>query len=279
METGNSQIKNILNLLKNQSGFDFSGCRSAMLERRIQKRMYSTNTKSLDDYIDYLNNYPDEYDQLIDVFTINVSRFFRNTLAFEYLRKIILPDLFLNKIKKNDESLRVWSAGCSFGEEAYSVAIIIYELLKKENISIKPNIFATDIDKNALKQAIHGRYGIQSVDNVKNRILNNYFIQENQEFLLNPEIKKMVQFSFYDLLDENKAVPSESIYGSFDLVLCRNVLIYFEQEHQKSIFSKLYKSLKPNGYLVLGEAEMPIEGFSHKFKRENNCCKIYRKIG
>ncbi len=87
----------------------------------------------------------------------------------------------------------------------------------------------------------------------------------------------MVQFSFYDLLDKNRFVPPDSIFGGFDIVLCRNVLIYFDLDYQKIIFNKLYRSLNKNGYLVLGEAEVPVEGFKHKFRRENKCCKIYRK--
>ena len=89
----------------------------------------------------------------------------------------------------------------------------------------------------------------------------------------------MVQFSFYDMLDKKRLVPPESIFGNFDLVLCRNVMIYFDLDYQIEIFEKLYRSLKPNGYLILGESEIPIEKFKHKFRRENKACKIYKKIG
>lgn len=279
MEKEHSGLKNILNLLKDQRGFDFHGYRMPMLERRIQKRLYDTRCQNTVDYLEFLNHHPDELDHLIDVFTINVSRFFRNALSFEYIRKIILPILLLDKVKENEKSLRIWSAGCSYGEEAYSMAIIINELLEKEKRSLMPNIFATDIDQKALKRAKEGLYGFKSVENVKYGILRKYFKAENQDYRIDSEIKKMVQFSFYDLLDKKMAVPSDSIFGGFDMVLCRNVLIYFEPDYQKLIFNKLYKSLKPNGYLVLGEAEIPIEGFKEKFKRESRTCKIFRKIG
>lgn len=275
----NHKLKSILSLLKEQRGFDFSGYRTSMLERRVQKRVFASQSKNLDDYLSYLKEHPLELDNLIDVFTINVSRFFRNSLSFAYIIKIIIPDLFLTKTKEKDNSLRIWSAGCSFGEEPYSMAIILNEFLKKEERNIRLDIFATDIDKKAIKRAAVGTYGFESIKTVKYGILKKYFSQVDEKFILAPEIKQMVQFSFYDLLDENHLVPPDSIFGGFDIVLCRNVLIYFEPSHQKIIFNKLYKSLNKNGYLILGEAETPIEGFKHKFRKENKNSKIYRKIG
>lgn len=275
----NHKLKSILSLLKEQRGFDFSGYRTSMLERRVQKRVFASQSKNLDDYLSYLKEHPLELDNLIDVFTINVSRFFRNSLSFAYIIKIIIPDLFLTKTKEKDNSLRIWSAGCSFGEEPYSIAIILNEFLKKEESNIRLDIFATDIDKKAIKRASVGTYGFESIKTVKYGILKKYFSQVDEKFILAPEIKQMVQFSFYDLLDKNHLVPPDSIFGGFDIVLCRNVLIYFEPSHQKIIFNKLYKSLNKNGYLILGEAETPIEGFKHKFRKENKNSKIYRKIG
>ena len=263
--------------MKEQRGFDFTGYRTSMLERRVQKRVYSTNSKNFDDYLEYLDHHPGELDNLIDVFTINVSRFYRNSLSFEYISKIIIPELFLAKAKENDNNLRIWSAGCSFGEEPYSMAIIFNEFLRKEETSIKLNIFATDIDKKALKRASEGCYGFNSIEKIKFGIFKKFFTIEGDQFKIDPEIKKMVQFSFYDLLDKNRFVPPDSIFGGFDIVLCRNVLIYFDLDYQEIIFNKLYRSLNKNGYLILGEAEVPVEGFKHKFRRENKCCKIYRK--
>ncbi len=273
------KVDAIVNFLKEQRGFDFTGYRTSMLERRVQKRIYITNSRNSDDYLEYLYHHPDELDNLIDVFTINVSSFFRNPLYFEYISKIIIPELFLSKAKENDNSLRIWSAGCSFGEEPYSMAIIINEVLRKEKIPIKPNIFATDIDKEALKHASEGNYNFSCIEEVKCGIFNKYFTKKGRQFIISQEIKKMVQFSLYNLLDKNSFVPPDSIFGGFDIVLCRNVLIYFDLDYQKIIFNKLYRSLNQNGYLILGEAEVPVEGFKHKFRRENRCCKIYRKNG
>ena len=273
------KIQNILNLLYNERGFDFTGCRHTMLERRIQKRVYHLKQLDFQEYYNYLHQHPEEFDNLVDVLTINVSSFFRNPLMFEYFSTKILPGFIADKLKKNDNSLRIWSAGCSHGEEPYSMAIIINELFEREQISLDLNIFATDIDKRAIKFALVGKYDSDSIKEIKLDIFEKYFSIEHDFHLISPEIKKMVHLTFHDLLDKNHFVPPESIFGGFDIVLCRNVLIYFNLDHQKIIFNKLYRSLNKNGYLILGEAEVPDQEFKYKFRRENKCCKIYRKIG
>jgi chemotaxis methyl-accepting protein methylase len=272
-------IKHILTLVKEQRAFDFTGSHLPMLERRIKKRIHATNNNNFKDYFEYLNSHQSELDNLIDVLTINVSHFFRNTMSFEYISTVIIPGLILNKIQTNDNSLRIWSAGCSYGEEPYSMAIIINEFLNKEKIALNLNIFATDIDKKALKKASRGEYYSESIKNVKYDLVNKYFSKKEDLFAISSEIKQKVQFSFFDLLDKNHNVPQESIFGDFDIVLCRNVLIYFNLEHQKLIFDKLYKSMNNNAYLILGESETPVEAFKNKFKRESKLVKIYRKIG
>lgn len=277
MKEENHKLKKILNLLKEERGFDFAGYRTSMLERRVHKRVLATNTRNIDNYLAFLNHQPEELDNLIDVLTINVSNFFRNPMTFEFLSKILLPELILSQ--KKDENLRVWSAGCSFGEEPYSVAILINEFLRKEEADFELNIFATDIDKKALKKAIDGAYNLSAIEEVKHGILEKYFINEGDQFKINSEIKKMVKFSFHDLTDKNYMAPQDSIFGGFDIILCRNVLIYFDPDYQQIIFNKLYKSLNTNGILILGEAEVPINVFKNKFRRENKYCKIYRKIG
>jgi chemotaxis protein methyltransferase CheR len=271
-------IEKIVGLLKEQRGLDFSGYRNDMLMRRIEKRFFATKCKNANAYIDYLHNQPKELDNLIDAFTINFSGFFRNPLTFEYLAKIIFPDLFLSKTIQKGNCVRIWSAGCAFGEEPYSLAILINELIEKEKPRFNLSFFATDIDKKALKRANEGVYSFESVKEVRYGLLKKYFKWEGDRFIFNAEFKKAVQFSFYDLMDKNSTMPPDSIFGNFDIVMCRNVLIYFDAESQEVIFNKLYKSLKTNGYLVLGEAEVPIAGFNKRFKLENKCCKIYKKI-
>lgn len=275
MGEGNEKINKILFLLKEKKGIDFSGYRESMLERRIKKRISATKCENYDDYLQFIHKYPYELEQLINVFTINVSNFFRNPLIFEYINKIILPEL----IPKKGNNLRIWSCGCANGEEPFSMSILINEYFEKEKCFFKVNIFATDLDNIAIKNASKGSYKYDSIKNIKYGLLNKYFTKIEEHFIIDNKIKTNVKFSIYDLINEKNKVPPESIFGGFDIVLCRNVLIYFNTEYQRIIFKKLYESLSKNGYLILGEAEVPVEHFKDKFERVCNCCTIYRKIG
>jgi chemotaxis protein methyltransferase CheR len=274
----NNDLKLILNYLHEKRGFDFSGYRISMVERRVKERFSSTKCKNYNDYLNYLQENLAELDNLLDVLTINVSRFFRDTLTFEYIADRVLPAIVREKQGAQDRSLRVWSAGCSMGEEPYSMAILIHELFEKEALDNQIQIFATDIDAKILKKAHKAIYPFESVKNAKYRLLNKYFVSKGKLFQLVPEIKELVSFSAYDLLDKKSYAPPESIFGSFDMVLCRNVLIYFDIKHQDQIFDKLYRSLPKDGYLVLGEAEIPSAKYRRRFRKVNECCHIYQKV-
>jgi chemotaxis methyl-accepting protein methylase len=270
-------LKPILDHLFKKRGFDFSGYHPAMLERRIGQRLAATSCKDFSDYLSCLQRKDDELDRLLDVITINVSLFFRNTLTFELIADRILPEIIREKTGTLDHSLRVWSAGCAKGEEPYSLAILIHELLEKEEVAMNLHLFATDIDGRALADAGKAIYPLGSVENIKHRLLTKYFTAEGSSFRLIPAIKKLVTFSFYDMLDKRHGVPPESVFGNFDLVLCRNLLIYFNIEYQETILEKLYHSLAKNGILILGEAEAPTTMYRHHFSRVFDFSPIYRK--
>ncbi len=267
----------ILNYLNEKHGFDFSGYRTAMVSRRIGERMTSIKVENTTDYLHYLQENADELDNLLDVLTINVSRFFRDTLTFDYIADRVLSAIVYEKKKAGDNSIRVWSAGCAMGEEPYSIAILIHELLEKEALKTNINIFATDIDGKILKKAKKAAYPYESIKSIKYRLLKKYFNAEGETFQLVPAIQNIVSFSVYDILDKKSYAPPESVFGGFDLVLCRNVLIYFDTEHQDQIFGRLYRSLTKNGYLVLGESEIPTKNYQGCFRKVNECCHIYQK--
>ena len=267
----------ILNYLYQQRGLDFSGYHPPMLVRRIAQRLGATGCADLGDYLVRLRRDGAELDCLLDVLTINVSRFFRDTLTFELIADRILPPLILEKTRQGDHSLRIWSAGCAGGEEPYSVAILIHELLRKERRAMHPLLFATDIDAKALRFAAEAVYPFSSIKNIKYRLLTQYFAPDGDGFRLSPEIRGTVAFSRYDMLDKKHRVPPESIYGSFDLVLCRNLLIYYNHAYQDAIFDRLYHALAPEGRLVLGEAEAPTENYRRHFGRMVDASPIYRK--
>jgi chemotaxis protein methyltransferase CheR len=274
----NNDLKLILNYLNEQRGFDFSGYRTPMVERRFKQVFLSTKCNNYKDYLQYLKANHDEPDNLINALTINVSRFFRDTLVFEYIADRVIPAVIHQKKQKSDSSLRIWSAGCAMGEEPYSIAILIQDFFKKEVKNFQVNIFATDIEKKILQKAKKAVYPLESVEGVKYRLLNKYFTVQEKLFKIIPEIKDLVSFSVYDILDRKTSTPPESIYGDFDLVFCRNVLIYFDSEHQDQIFGKLYRALAKNGYLILGEAEIPLRKYQRYFRKVNECCHIYQKI-
>ena len=159
------------------------------------------------------------------------------------------------------------------------MAILIHDLLHRETITLRPEIFATDIDPTILRRAKEAVYSFESLASVKFRFINRYFQCEHQEYRLKPDITGLVHFSMYDLLDHRSYAPPESIYGHFDLLLCRNVLMYFDIAHQDRIFQKLYRALAPQGYLVLGEVEIPSMHYQSCLQRVNACCHIYQKFG
>jgi chemotaxis protein methyltransferase CheR len=170
-----NELNKILNFIKKKRGLDFYGYHVSMLNRRIEKRLFETNSETLTEYLEFLNNNTSELDKLISVLTINVSRFFRNTFGFEYLSDYILPNILQEKVTANDNTLRVWSAGSAAGEEAYSVAILINEIVKKEKLELSTTIIATDIDKNILGVAKKGVYSYESIKSIKYHLLKLFF--------------------------------------------------------------------------------------------------------
>ncbi|MFH2092177.1 MAG: protein-glutamate O-methyltransferase CheR [Pseudomonadota bacterium] len=271
------EFESVLKYLHDARGFDFSQTRYSSLSRKINNRLDALHFQTAQSYIRHLESHPDEWVTLIDLLTINVSRFFRNSLTFETLAKRILPGMIARKQKEDDPLIRIWSAGCAAGEEPYSIAILIHDYLEKEHLDLNLNIFATDINQSVLQKARDGRYEPDQLKNVKLGHLEKYFTLKNDHYRLNKNIKNMVTFSFYDIIHAKTHVPPESVFGSFDMVFCRNLLIYFLPDNQKIIFKKLVRSLAPNGYLILGEAERLPHGYQGEFNTENEDCHIYQK--
>jgi chemotaxis protein methyltransferase CheR len=285
----NVSMEDILQHLKQERGFDFGGYRPSMIERRVGQRMSAVGCRGFDAYSDYLHNHPDETDKLADALTIHVSRFFRNPLMFEYLARKILPRMLQEKAERGEHSFRVWSAGCSFGEEAYSVAILLHELCSKETFRHDGYIFGTDIDSGALNRARMACYPYESVKDVRYGLLKRYFIpvgsrpnewvgSSHESFQVVDSIRDAVSFSLYDMLHPNTFAPPESVFGSFDLVLCRNLLIYFNSDYQNRILEKLHRSVSLHGHLILGESEAPTSAYQQAFRQVDGCCRIYQKV-
>lgn len=262
----------LLKIVFEQIGTDLTGYRRPILTRRISERLARLGMNA-DQYLIACRTDPEECVTLANAVTINVSSFFRNPVMFEILAQSVLPQL----VEKKDD-LRVWSAGCAAGEEAYSVAILIREqLARSRNADVRPTIFATDVDRDVLEKARSAFYPRESLNDTKLGILDACFSPVRDGFQLCPEVKRMVHFSLYDLLSNQTVVPAESVYGSFDIVLCRNVLIYFSDDQQMQVFQKLYKSLSKGGYLVLGDSETLCRDVRSRFKTVDEKNRIYQK--
>jgi len=271
-------VRSIINFLFEKRGFDLSGYHESLVERQIAARLKDSNCADISEYLEYLRGSPEEISRLLDVLTINVSRFFRDPLVFELIGNLLLPRLILEKIKEERKSLRIWSAGCATGEEAYSLAILVAESLQRTGIDINVNIFATDVNEKSLKKARKAFYDPESLQEIKFGLLEKYLKKNNGRYQVTPEIKKLVELSFFDLLDKKHNAPPESIFGGFDIILCRNVLIYYQEETQNDIFRKLHLSLDDKGYLVLGEVETPCRQYQDRFLRIHENCKIFKKL-
>jgi len=273
-----SYIDHILSELRQLRGIDLSGYRRNMLERRLAARMLHLQLSDPEAYLERLGTDVAECDRLIDTIMINVSSFFRTPIVFEILAQSILPSILDAKRGRGSKEIRVWSAGCAAGEEAYSTAILVHQALKGEDRGEwRVNLFATDIDSESLEKAATAVFPREHLVNTKLGVLDAYFIPRGSDYEVRPFIREMVHFSRSDLTSPKTTAPTESIYGAFDLVLCRNLLIYFSRELQGLVFDKLYRSLAERGYLILGEAESLCAQMEAKIRIVDGRNRIFQK--
>jgi len=265
----------IVNLMNEELGIDFSNYQYNYLKKQITKRIVDTGAENLEKYKDLFSTNKDEHFRLFNYFSNTTSHFFRNPLIFELLYKHLIPMLIFPINQEEPKSLRIWSAGCANGEEPYSMAIILNEIEKKQKLNSKHQIIATDINLTSIEKAQNAIYQSDSIRNVKYSYLQNYFVEEYKQFYLKEEIKQKVDFQFSDLIKSNNSNFPE---GMFDIILCRNVLIYLTGSTQLTIFNKLYNSLKKGGYLVLGISEQPPASLAKLYAQVTEFSQIYKKL-
>lgn len=240
-------LRDILMLIRRETGMDFSYYKRPTLFRRLSKRLLELNISRIKDYLTYLNQKPDEIKMISQDFLINVTYFFRDKQAFEFLQHSIIPAIM--KDKTHGDVVKAWSLACSSGEEAYTLAILFHEYLEKKSLfDINIKIFATDIDREALEKASKGCYPKSALKEVSEQRINRYFTADGSNYRVNPEIRKMIVFSYHDIL---KDPP----FSRMDLISCRNMLIYIGAEAQKEIIRKIHFALNIDGYLFLGPSE------------------------
>ncbi len=241
-------LMNILNEIEKKTSFDARLYRQSTLKRRVAYRMRMTQTKNYKEYFAYLIKNPSEYDKFLDSFTINVTEFFRDRRIFSTLRIKILPELINRKSVKGHKRIRIWSIGCSKGQEPYSLAILFKDVLKNRWTDFRVIIQATDVNDSVLKKAKAGLYDKEEMKNIPRPYLNDYFEKNGDRFKIKEDIRKMVKFKKHDIIKNNSL-------GKFDIIFCRNLFIFFEIELQDKILEKIYDSLNKDGILVLGKAE------------------------
>lgn len=259
-------MDDILNFIKSKTGQDFSQYKRPTITRRIAKRLSLLNMGDLQQYKDYLRKNEQEAHIMGKEFLIGVTRFFRDQKAFDLLDKEIIPAIL--KQKKEGDIVKVWTAGCSTGEEAYSIAMLFQKHLAHQKKELEVKIFATDIDKDAIDYAAKGMYPVSIEKDIPEDMLKSCFEEHGNKYRVLPSVRKMVVFAVHDLV---RNAP----YSKMDLISCRNVLIYFSQILQKSIISKFHFSLNPHGYLFLGPSENLGE-FENTFLEVNKKLKIYQ---
>ena len=230
----------------------------SFLLKSLEKRLAATSCATISDYCEYLSIHDGEAEEFYRSLNITYSEFFRNPLTFDVLEQRVLPALIEEKLELGRSEIRIWSAGCAAGQESYSVAIQLDELLTARKNPLSYRIFATDISEESLASARRGVYDAVAVQNVKLKHIQSCFESHNGSYSVDGRLKQKIEFSYYDLLDEQSTSPSGSIYGDFDIIFCSNLLFYYRPEIRQLILKKVCCALSSGGYLVTGEAERAI---------------------
>ena len=262
-------LDEIFNLIHSAHGYDFHYYKTPTIIRRISKRMGQHNVKKLDEYVAVLRKNAEEVKSLSKDFLIGVTRFFRDSGAFDALSTQVLPDIV--NVKHDGEVLKVWICACSTGEEAYSLAILIDQYLLRFKKMLDVKVFATDIDENSIEFAARNQYPLSIEKDVNPDVLSKYFVKEGRFYSVIPRIRKQIVFAKHNVIKDPPFIKN-------DLVSCRNMLIYMNSILQQKVMNTLHFSLHTGGYLFLGTSETatPIKDAVDEV---NSKWKIYRKIG
>jgi two-component system, chemotaxis family, CheB/CheR fusion protein len=268
-----ASLADFLARIRARSGIDFANYKAPTIQRRLQRRIVATGNTSLAAYAEYVERHPEEYERLVSSFLINVTEFFRDPELFAYLREQVLPEL-VARARARDRELRIWSAGCATGEEAYSLAILLAEVLGDELPQFTVRLFATDLDEDAVQFARRGVYPAAALGAMSPERRARFFTRSEGAdgvYEVTKPIRSLIIFGQHDL---GQRAP----FPRTDLVLCRNVLIYFTPELQRRALQLFAFSLRDGDFLVLGPGEtleLPADFFTSHNERFN----VYRRHG
>jgi len=249
------ELSEIRMLIEERTGIHFDESRERFFSTRVREHMHARGHARGSELLRAIRKTNVEYESLLERLLTQETSFFRYPAVFEAFEKRVLPELHVAKFWKNPRTIRVWSAGCSSGEEPYSIAITIADSLSFAD-AWNVEILATDVGRQALKNAEAGIYGGRSLANVDARQLANHFTQVDGKYQVKPRLRKMISFAPMNL-------ASPVYVGRMDLIFCMNVLIYFTEERRRALVQRFYESLEPGGYLFLGHSEsiskMPVK--------------------
>lgn len=251
-------------------GLDTRQYKDTYIKRRLAVRMRANSVETYMDYLQILKKNLDEFNPLMDSLTINVTEFFRNPETYQAIEGF-LRDIIMEKKNRGRNLIRIWSAGCSSGEEPYSIAILLSEILGDEFKDYNITIYATDIDPIIIGKAKAGIYKSENLKNVSEARISRYFKKLEEDYIIRDEIKRLIRFSKLDLIADKKS-------KSFDMILCRNVVIYFSRELQERLYMDFYDSLNHNGYFVMGKTETLVGESMNRFRSVDKSERIYQKL-
>jgi chemotaxis protein methyltransferase CheR len=262
----NISFQKLKRLIHEQAGLDCSGYRDEYLKRRFGIRLRVTNSNTYGRYIIYLKKNPSEFTNLLNDLTINFTMFFRDTDVYNFLEKKLLPKIF-----QTSNPTRIWSAGCATGEEPYSLAILAHKVLGDTISKQHLTVYASDIDKEVLAKAAKGIYHLKQLNNIDKPSIGKYFTKESEEdYKINDFVKRLVHFEQFDLM-------CSPTHLNLDLILCRNVMIYFSKEGQQHIHMNFFKVLKNGGFFVTGKSEILSGEPAQKFLSIDSLTRCYQK--
>lgn len=234
---------------------DISRYDPSFVSQIIKNRQLELKLRDYYHYIDCFLNDENEREIFENMLQISYSIFFRNILTYSTLEQIVIPKLLIKKASKSNANVRIWSAACAAGQEPYSLAIVLENCLSKNFKLDNYHIFATDIDPKQIEIAKRGVYNEENMKNVTLHDIQKWFYKSNNNYLIDTYLKQKVSFSVFDLMDQKLSSPPDSIFGDFDIIMCANIMFYFNEESRKLIFNKLIASALQNTYFITGEVE------------------------
>lgn len=245
--TTDEAFEALLRYMRDSRGFDFTGYKRTSLMRRVRRRMDQAGYPTFEEYLDFLQASSDEFTALFNTILINVTSFFRDAEAWDYVGAEVIPRMLAER--GPNDPIRVWSAGCASGQEAYTLAMLMAEALGAEEFRQRVKIYATDVDEDALGEGRLASYDAKAVESVPPEMLGRYFEQVNGRYAFRKDLRRAVIFGRNDLV-------TDAPISRVDLLVCRNTLMYLNAETQRNVLGRLHFALTPQGALFLGHAEM-----------------------